>query len=152
MPNLGYRKNVAAFILNEDNNLFLGERFDVKNSWQTVQGGVDEGKTIIEALEQEILEEIGLKPDQYTVSLCTSQAYKYTYPEDCDAYFKKIGWLGQEQFFHLIHVNNDAPIDIEYDHREFQSWKWGSVDELINGLVDFKKPAYESALRDFHLI
>lgn len=150
--NLGYRPNVAAFILNQDNQIFLGERPDIENSWQTVQGGIEEGQTIFEALQREILEEIGLNPSNYEVLACATTSFKYTYPENSGIFFQNNGWLGQEQFFHLIRTSNNPPINLDFYHREFSSWKWGSAEELLNGLVEFKKPPYSDALRAFNLI
>jgi putative (di)nucleoside polyphosphate hydrolase len=152
MPNLGYRKNVAIYLLNDKDEIFLGERFDTENSWQTIQGGVETHQTIEQAAYQEIFEEVGLSAHEIDIIACAAKPVKYTYPEGRDIYFQKLGWLGQEQYFHLARIKSGAIIDISAHHQEFRSWKWGSADQLLEGLVDFKKPAYLEGLRAFYLI
>src|ERR1022692_2685386 len=57
-----FRPNVAAVLLNMDNDMFIAERAHIRGSWQFPQGGVDPGEALEEALLRELEEEIGVKP------------------------------------------------------------------------------------------
>src|SRR6476659_4658659 len=62
-----FRPNVAAILLNIDNEMLVAERAHIRGSWQFPQGGVDPGESLEEALFRELEEEIGVKPGKIQV-------------------------------------------------------------------------------------
>lgn len=63
------KRQGAGFIMlhPESKKVLLLKRNDATPSWCTVGGGVEAGETPIQAAKREVMEEIGIKPDQYTV-------------------------------------------------------------------------------------
>lgn len=148
----GYRPNVCIIILDHKGRVFMGERSDLDNCWQTVQGGVEKDQSIEEAVRAEILEEVGLNENQYDILMCKIDPVKYTFPKNSEGFLYRAGWAGQEQWFHLARKHRDASINISSNHKEFKSYKWGSSEDLLNAISDMKKPGIEDALRAFGLI
>src|SRR5947207_8758 len=56
-----FRPNVAAILLNMENEMLIAERAHIRGSWQFPQGGVDPGESLEEALFRELEEEIGVR-------------------------------------------------------------------------------------------
>ncbi|MCV2509447.1 MAG: NUDIX domain-containing protein, partial [Neisseriaceae bacterium] len=63
LDQLGYRPNVGIIIVNRENKVFWGKRVR-QLAWQFPQGGIDKGETPDEAMYRELMEEVGLKPNQ----------------------------------------------------------------------------------------
>ena len=55
-----YRPNVAAILLDAQDQIFVAERINIKGAWQFPQGGIDEGEDAETALFRELAEEIGM--------------------------------------------------------------------------------------------
>ena len=66
-PKSGYRLNVAMIVFNEENKVLLCRRKNSEN-WQFPQGGVDGDEDITEAMYRELNEEVGLLPEQVTIT------------------------------------------------------------------------------------
>ena len=88
-----YRPNVAAIILNRDGEILVCERKNDKGAWQFPQGGVDGKESILEALEREVLEEVGIPRKDYKI-IEYREDYKYLYPKRIR---KSKKWDGQVQ-------------------------------------------------------
>jgi len=59
-------------------------------------------------------------------------------------------WIGQAQrWYALAFTGRDSDIDIAAHDREFDAWEWLSAAELLDRIVAFKKPIYETVLREF---
>ena len=134
-----YRKNVAAFILNDDGKLLICLRSDKFKTWQLPQGGIDEGETPREALYRELLEEIGTNNIDIIHEL--EDRIRYDWPEHLHT--KK--HVGQEQVYFLVKLN--SKIDLEAaSSKEFIEAKW--IDSKTFSELDcgFKTEAYNTAL------
>ena len=138
-----YRKGVVVVLYDKQKNLFLtAKRAKTKNSWQFVQGGIDDMETPQEAAKKELFEEVGILVETFDAQC---GPHRYDYPKDC-----KYKEKGQEHIWFLKYVNkeNIGPIVLNY---EFEDYSWENLDFVMNHIVDFKKENYENALKDFGL-
>ena len=103
-----YRPNVAAILQRADGRVLIGQRSDFPESWQLPQGGVDEGETAKDALRREVLEEVGIGPDEYTVAEQTGP-HRYDFPFGQD----RRGFHGQEQFYFLCLLRDTAAEEVD---------------------------------------
>ena len=145
----GFRPNVALLLVNSDGQLLICERHKAPGAWQFPQGGVDEGESVGEALEREVLEEIGLPPDSYEV-LRSKGEYRYLFPPGVREK-KKGDWEGQEQTYFLCRMHEDAPsINVDQKPKEFQDHKWIKPKNFrMKWLPEFKQEVYRAVMRDF---
>ncbi|MFT3990893.1 MAG: NUDIX domain-containing protein [Luteolibacter sp.] len=146
-----YRPNVAALMINPRGSLLICERWTVPGAWQFPQGGVDPGETLEQALYREVMEEIGIGSQYYTI---TSQrgGYRYLYPEAVrEKKMKKHGYQGQEQTYYLCHLSEHAPVvNVNQRPREFRAYRWIDPDEFdLDWLPSFKREVYREVMRDF---
>jgi putative (di)nucleoside polyphosphate hydrolase len=59
-------------------------------------------------------------------------------------------YRGQRQKWFLYrYLGRDDQIRIDTEHPEFSSWRWVDVDDLIAGIVPFKRQVYEEVVRSF---
>ena len=57
-----FRKGIGVFLINENNQLWVGKRIDFKsNYWQMPQGGIDNDENPREAMIRELGEEVGIQ-------------------------------------------------------------------------------------------
>src|SRR5580765_5553037 len=104
-----FRPNVAAILLNMDNEMLIAERAHIRGSWQFPQGGVDPGESLEEALLREVEEEIGVKPGKIQV-LDQKGGYRYEFPK---GRLKYGIYGGQEQVYFLCRfLGHDEDINI----------------------------------------
>ncbi len=149
---LPYRKCVAI-ILRKDDRVFVAERLDTENAWQLPQGGVDEDESYVDAAKRELLEETGISSVKFLAQ--TEHGYKYDFPEySQNQMIEKYGMLkyqGQELRFVLFDfVGDDSEINLQHDTLEFKQWKWETIENVLNLIVDFKKSCYENAFSELN--
>jgi len=151
---LPYRKCVGI-ILRKGDLVFTAERLDTKNAWQLPQGGVDKGESYLEAAKRELLEETGVCSTEFLDQ--TRGLYKYDFPQySQDQMVKKYGALkykGQELCFAMFKfTGTDSEVNLSYNTREFLRWKWESVENILNSIVDFKYKCYKDAFLELNLL
>ena len=57
-----FRKGIGVFLINTNNQLWVGKRIDFKNDyWQMPQGGIDNNENPRQAMIRELSEEVELK-------------------------------------------------------------------------------------------
>ena len=57
-----FRKGIGVFLINTNNQLWVGKRIDFKNDyWQMPQGGIDNNESPRQAMIRELSEEVELK-------------------------------------------------------------------------------------------
>jgi putative (di)nucleoside polyphosphate hydrolase len=146
-----FRKGVGAVILNKNGEILAFSRTDFPDTWQGVEGGIDEGETPIEAICRELLEEINLPREKFEIVKETKHFIKYLFDGDG----KKFGFIGQEKKFYLIKIIDDFD-DFKYDNDtqcvEFGGYKIMTAEALLAKTPPFKKKMYETVLKEFGLI
>ena len=59
-------------------------------------------------------------------------------------------YRGQAQrWYALAFTGRDGDIDLAAHDREFDAWEWLTAAELLDRIVAFKKPIYETVLGEF---
>lgn len=145
-----YRKGVGILIINDQKNIFVGQRFDKdKSAWQMPQGGIDRGESSIIALKRELAEETGINKN-YKIIRSSNKKYKYDLPYYLQKKLWKGKYKGQEQTWFLLKFKGkDDEINIKTEKPEFKKWKWISKDDLLKIIVPFKRKLYLSVLNEF---
>ena len=142
---LSYRKNVAAFVLNQEGKILLCERSDIPNSWQLPQGGVEENEDLEAAMLRELSEEIGTS--EVTILDQLTKGIKYDWPKK----LHKRGFCGQEQFYFLARLDALATIKfgLVNGEQEFVDYRWVKDTEFESIVKSFKREVYLKALKIF---
>ncbi len=143
---LRFRPNVAGIIQADDGRILICERMEPAGAWQFPQGGVDPGETYEEAFRREMEEEIGLKPEDYTL-IDRRGPYRYTF----EGGRLKRGYHGQEQHYFLARLTSpDSHINVCTGHPEFRDFRWVAPEAFdLDWLPFFKKEVYRAVLHDF---
>jgi putative (di)nucleoside polyphosphate hydrolase len=137
-----YRRNVAAFVLNEEGKILTCRRSDNPNNWQLPQGGVKEAEALDAAMLRELKEEIGTS--EVDVLYMLDQPIRYAWP----VHLHQRGYQGQEQHYFLVRLREAAAINLHADdNAEFDYAEWLSANQFLNRLDGFKAAAYTQALR-----
>lgn len=143
-----YRPCVGIILRNQDGLLFFGERHHAPGAWQMPQGGIDDDETIEQAAMREMGEEIGTQ--KATITRVTADWHFYDFPAEMQKQKWRGKWLGQRQHWVLADfTGTDSDIDLTADdHQEFSQWRWATAEEVLAGIVDFKRPVYEAVLAE----
>lgn len=147
---LPYRACVGITLLNQNNDVFVGERIDNPGAWQMPQGGIDDGEDLETAFFREMLEEIGT--DKADILKLHDTALRYDLPPHLLGRLWGGRYRGQEQFWVAARfTGSDSDINIHaYKQPEFQKWKWVELgDELLELIVPFKRDTYKAVIEAF---
>jgi len=143
-----YRPNVGLMLIGPERRVFVGRRLNQPDAWQMPQGGVDKGETPVEAACRELGEEVGT-----TRALLLRESrdwVSYDVPPDLQPPHWKGRWRGQAQkWFALAFTGRDSDIDLAAHDREFEEWRWVPAAELPALIVPWKRPVYETVLKEF---
>jgi len=140
-----YRPNVAAIIRRADNRILVGERTDRPGSWQFPQGGIKPSETPEEALQRELLEEVGLPAGSYRI-IDRKEPYRYLFGKGRT----KEGFDGQEQIYFLVELVPGYKPRHETTDPEFRALRWIVPSEFhIEWLPPFKRDVYRQVLALF---
>ena len=149
---LPLRTGVGIVVLNKKGQVFLAKRIDnPKNFWQMPQGGVDSGEEFYEAAIRELEEETSIK----TVSLIKEIDGLTTYllPNHLVGIIWKGRYKGQRQKWFVVRFDGDEKeININTKHPEFLDWKWVSIENLTDEIVDFKIHVYKKIQEELKII
>ena len=140
------KTNVAAILRNAQGHILICERLGMAGAWQFPQGGVDDGETDEQALRRELREEIGVRPEDYTI-VESRGPYRYLFGDGR----KKRGHHGKLQTYFLCDFHAaDERIDVATEHPEFQAFRWiAPEDFLLSWLPEMKREVYRAVLADF---
>ena len=145
-----FRKGIGVFLINTNNQLWVGKRIDFKNDyWQMPQGGIDNNENPRQAMIRELSEEVGIKKN-YEILMELDGWLSYSLPSS----LKKIVWggkyLGQTQkWFACRFFAKDDEFDLETHQPEFDDWKWIKPEDAMKFVVPFKKKLYMDVLKGF---
>ncbi|MDX2227675.1 MAG: NUDIX domain-containing protein [Verrucomicrobiae bacterium] len=146
-PRKGYRRNVAAVILNPQGQILIAARVDFPKSWQFPQGGVDKWEREDRAVLREVREELGLT----SLRILRKSGGKFRYRFGKKTHFDT--YIGQEQRFYLLAFSgNSSEIRLKQPghKQEFCRWKWVAPTDFPYPLVFApKQPIYRTVLAEF---
>ena len=140
---LPLRTGVGIILLNDDNKVFVARRIDnAKNFWQMPQGGVDEGEDFLQAAYRELEEETSIKNVKLIKELDGTITYEL--PDRLLGIIWKGRYRGQKQKWFLMRFTGDEQeININTENPEFLDWKWVTLNQITELVVDFKLHVYE---------
>jgi putative (di)nucleoside polyphosphate hydrolase len=147
-PRPGYRPCVGVFLLDAQNRVFVGQRFDTAGAWQMPQGGIDAGETPLSAARREMREEIGTERASL---LAESRVWRsYDLPPEIARRMWGGRFRGQTQRWLAFRFEGrDEDIRIDLPHPEFCAWRWVAPDRLAELIVPFKRDVYLSVVDEF---
>ncbi|WP_036766268.1 RNA pyrophosphohydrolase [Parvularcula oceani] len=144
-----YRPNVGVCLLNPRGEVWIGARTGLGahephtvHRWQMPQGGIDKGEEADEAARRELFEETGIRSARLLAM--TPGWLAYDFPPE----YRRGRWLGQRQKWALmLFEGDDAEVDLDaHEEREFDEWRWASLDEALSLVVPFKRGVYEELI------
>ena len=149
---LPMRSGVGIIVLNKENQVFVGKRKDNPgDKWQMPQGGVDKGKSYINAMKRELFEETSIKNIKILKEI--DRIYEYELPDNLVGIIWKGKFRGQKQkWFITRFLGKDSEINLNTKHPEFIDWKWVEPQLLPEVIVYFKKELYLKLLAEINLV
>ena len=145
-----YRRNAGIVVFNRRKQVLICKRNDVADSWQFPQGGIEDGETPSAAALRELAEETSLTNVKLVHTLSTP--VRYDFPPQILHSMQKRGFknVGQEMYWSLCYfAGSDTEINLNTSGAEFSEYRWTTLQEAYNLIVDFKKPAYLVVLNQF---
>ena len=141
--NLPLRSGVGIVVLNKENKVFVAKRIDnQKNFWQMPQGGVNEGEDYLTAAYRELEEETSIKSVDLIKELDGLTSYEL--PKNLLGIIWNGKYRGQEQkWFVMRFLGQEEEINIQTKQPEFSEWKWISLENITDLVVDFKQHVYK---------
>jgi putative (di)nucleoside polyphosphate hydrolase len=154
-----YRPCVGVMLLNAEGRVWLGRRIEQQDDdeaagigkwWQMPQGGIDSGEDPRQAAVRELAEETGVTSAELIGEI--DEWLLYDLPEHLIGIAWNGKYRGQKQrWFAFRFTGDDSEIDISgAGHKpEFDAWKWVTMDELPELIVEFKRDVYVQIVERF---
>ena len=149
-PPPDYRPCAGVTLFNRHGLVFAGRRRDIEvEVWQMPQGGIDVGEAPCAAALRELAEEAGT--DKVEIVAESEGWLTYEFPERLRYRVWDGRYVGQAQRWFLMRfLGEDSDIDIAASEpSEFAAWQWMRLDELVHGIVPFKKLVYNCIAAKF---
>jgi putative (di)nucleoside polyphosphate hydrolase len=165
MSSQSFRAGVVIVIRRDDGRLLAFERKHPRGAWQLPQGGIDAGEEPIDAAWREMQEETGLDHSHVRLVDQLPDWIAYEWPEDIRGDDPVRGQIQRWFLFGVIpdptshdhghdhdgghghgHAHSHADdVTPRPDDREFVSWTWMTPRELVDCVIDWRRPAYQRA-------
>ena len=146
-----YRLNAGVVVFNREGKVLLCRRSDeVEDAWQFPQGGIEKDETPQQAAKRELYEETSITNVKWVKTL--SEPVKYRFPPKVLAKTHSLGWkhVGQNMYWSLFYfTGTDTEINLNTAEQEFNAYRWGTLQEAYDLIVDFKKEVYAVAKNQF---
>ena len=147
---LPFRSSVLAVFQRASGEVLVLERNDTPGAWQFPQGGIEKQETPLKALHREMEEELGCTDIEVLFS--PPKIISYTFPADlgvpiCQHY------CGQSSRWFLCRFHQDqGPKLHQATDAEFRDHRWVPPQDVVPGVVAWKKQAYIQGLKALKLI
>ena len=135
---LPYRDNVCC-LLYQDELFLLVQLIGWPDSWwKFIQGGIEQGESVIEAATRELQEEAGIKD----IKVITESQHKHQYDWSEDSVeLAGYRWKGQIQRFLLVEYLGEKE-DVQPNTKEVQQLRWMTAQDLLNS-IDHDHPNFK---------
>lgn len=145
----GYRANVGIIILNNEKKVLWAKRVN-EMAWQFPQGGIYPGEIPDEAMQRELMEEVGLTQNKIEIIARTKDWLRYDVPINWIRRDGQGKYRGQKQIWYLLKfVGNDKDIFLQSSNKpEFDDWKWVDYWSPVDQVIEFKRKVYQQALEE----
>ena len=148
---LPYRAGVGVMLLNDRDEVFVGQRLDsTLEAWQMPQGGIDDGEDPLEAAFRELEEETGVRRHLAEIIAASRDWLCYDLPDDLIGKIWNGQYCGQRQMWYAIRfLGRDTDVNLHTAHPEFRAWMWAPARDHPNLIVPFKRDLYTTVLAEF---
>ena len=149
---LDYRPCVGIMVLNQQRNIFTAQRLGFSSeAWQMPQGGIEKGEDTFAAAYRELEEEPSIDYSKVELLEVSKNWLTYDLPSNLIPKLWNGSYRGQTQKWFLMNfVGVDNDINLQTSTPEFSSWRWSNRQQLLNGIVPFKKELYRAVIDEFH--
>ena len=121
----------------------------MSESERFLQGGIDPPENPLMAAHRELEEETGIGRELVRVVTSIDAWLDYEHP----TFSQGVAYKGQTQKWVLLEfLGGDHDVDLcrlGEEAREFEEWRWMGLDEVVDGVVWFKKGVYEAVYDGF---
>ena len=131
-------------LINHEGKVLLGERYRQDGIWQFPQGGVEPEFSLEENVYRELEEELGLFRPAVEIIKKLQATHRYEWEITPPQFIGK--YVGQEQTFWLVRVNNPESISLESDHKEFQDYRWLEANVVLASVEPIRIQGYQPPL------
>ena len=148
-----YRRGVGIMLLSSQNLVFAARRIDTEQeAWQMPQGGIGNGEAPQVAAMRELNEEIGT--NDVDVIGESKEWLSYDFPQNLAQTLWGGQYHGQSQIWYAMRFRGqDREIDLDAsEHAEFSDWRWMTPVDVLNAIVNFKRPVYDAVFKEFKAI
>lgn len=140
-----FRASAAAVVINGDRRVLALRRRDTPGeAWQMPQGGIGFDETPADAVWRELREETSLTSDDLELLASFREWLVYELPTAFRS--AKVGW-GQAQRWFLLRAKLGA--EVRPDGKEFAAFAWFTPEELVDRVVEFRRPVYRRVFSEF---
>ncbi len=148
---LPYRPCAGVVLMNGNGLIFAGQRIDNPTAaWQMPQGGIEPDEKPKAAALRELWEETGITTDKVEKVAKAAEWLTYDLPEELLGKVWKGKYKGQRQRWFLFRfTGQDSDVNIQTEHPEFSVWAWKTPEEILTGIVPFKRDVYAQVFSDF---
>lgn len=141
-----YRPNVGVMIINKQGKVLICQRSDIKAEnmpWQMVQGGIDDGETLLEAAYRELREETNIHSEEVKIVEIWDEFQYYDFPfKDVTPYNEYIGQKQKWVIVNYLKDNNSIDLNKAEDD-EFNDYKWVDMAKAVELIWQPKKAIYK---------